>query len=204
MNWVKLFFAWFVATVTWAVLALTAAFYGWWIEEVADRESYEQFFDWAQKEIDTKISGTSALILIEDGLIVRRFYKGGVDKDTLFPTASFSKWITALAVMSLVEKDLVDLDSPVSSYLTRWQLPGSEFDNKGVTVRRLLSHTAGLTDGLGFGDYHSGEVLPSTVAELSNPRASNKEDVTIMVGREPGSEFLYSGGGYLILQLLVE
>ena len=204
MNWVKLFFAWFVATVAWAVLALTAAFYGWWIEEVADRESHEQFFDWAQKEIDTKISGTSALILIEDGLIVRRFYKGGVDKDTLFPTASFSKWITALAVMSLVEKDLVDLDSPVSSYLTRWQLPGSEFDNKGVTVRRLLSHTAGLTDGLGFGDYHSGEVLPSTVAELSNPRASNKEDVTIMVGREPGSEFLYSGGGYLILQLLVE
>lgn len=144
------------------------------------------------------------MILIEDGLIVRRFYKGGVDKDTLFPTASFSKWITALAVMSLVEKDLVDLDSPVSSYLTRWQLPGSEFDNKGVTVRRLLSHTAGLTDRLGFGDYHSGEVLPSTVAELSNPRASNKEDVTIMVGREPGSEFLYSGGGYLILQLLVE
>ena len=142
------------------------------------------------------------MILIEDGLIVRRFYKGGVDKDTLFPTASFSKWITALAVMSLVEKDLVDLDSPVSSYLTRWQLPNSEFDNKGVTVRRLLSHTAGLTDGLGFGDYHSGEVLPSTVAELSNPRASNKEDVTIMVGREPGSEFLYSGGGYLILQLL--
>ncbi len=204
MNWIKLFFAWFVATVIWAVLALTAAFYGWWIEEVADRESHEQFFDWAQKEIDTKISGTSALILIEDGLIVRRFYKGGVDKDTLFPTASFSKWITALAVMSLVEKDLVDLDSPVSSYLTRWQLPGSEFDNKGVTVRRLLSHTAGLTDRLGFGDYHSGEVLPSTVAELSNPRASNKEDVTIMVGREPGSEFLYSGGGYLILQLLVE
>ena len=204
MNWVKLFFAWFVATVIWAVLALTAAFYGWWIEEVADRESHEQFFDWAQKEIDTKISGTSALILIEDGLIVRRFYKGGVDKDTLFPTASFSKWITALAVMSLVEEDLVDLDSPVSSYLTRWQLPSSEFDNKGVTVRRLLSHTAGLTDGLGFGDYHSGEVLPSTVAELSNPRASNKEDVTIMVGREPGSEFLYSGGGYLILQLLVE
>ncbi len=64
MNWIKLFFAWFVATVIWAVLALTAAFYGWWIEEVADRESHEQFFDWAQKEIDTKISGTSALILI--------------------------------------------------------------------------------------------------------------------------------------------
>ena len=54
MNWIKLFFAWVFATVICAVLALTAAFYGWWVEEVADRENYDQFFDWAQKEIDTK------------------------------------------------------------------------------------------------------------------------------------------------------
>ena len=118
-------------------------------------ENYDQFFDWARKEIDTKNSGASALILIEDGRVVRQFYKGGVDKDTLFPTASLSKWITALAVMSLVEKSLVHLDAPISDYLTRWQLPNSGFDNNGVTVRRLLSHTAGLTDGLGFGDYQS-------------------------------------------------
>ena len=104
LNWIKLFFAWLVATVICAVLASTAAFYGWWIEEVADRENYEQFFDWDQKEIDTKNSGASALILIEDGRVVRQFYKGGVDKDILFPAASLSKWITALAVMSLVEK----------------------------------------------------------------------------------------------------
>ena len=204
LNWIKLFFAWVFASVICAVLSLTAAFYGWWVEEVADRENYDQFFDWAQKEIDTKTSGASALILIEDGRVVRQFYKGGVDKDTLFPTASLSKWITALAVMSLVEKSLVHLDAPISDYLTRWQLPNSEFDNNGVTVRRLLSHTAGLTDGLGFGDYQSDEVLPSTEAELNNPRASNKADVKIIVGREPGGEFLYSGGGYLILQLLVE
>ena len=178
-------------------------FHGWWIEEVADRENYDQFFDWARKK-STQKQWRLALILIEDGRVVRQFYKGGVDKDTLFPTASLSKWITALAVMSLVEKSLVHLDAPISDYLTRWQLPNSEFDNNGVTVRRLLSHTAGLTDGLGFGDYQSDEVLPSTEAELNNPRASNKADVKIIVGREPGGEFLYSGGGYLILQLLVE
>ena len=68
-----------------------AAFYGWWMEDVAERGNYEEFFDWAVNEIDTKNNGTAALMLIEDGVIVRRFFKGDVDEDTLFPTASFSK-----------------------------------------------------------------------------------------------------------------
>ena len=156
------------------------------------------------KEIDSKNSGTAALVLIEDGLVVHRFFANGLDEQTLFATASFSKWITALAVMSLVEQNKVDLDAPVSNYLSRWRLPDSEFDNDEVAIRRLLSHTAGLTDGLGFGDYLSSELLPSLEEELSNPRASRGTEVTITVGREPGSEFLYSGGGYLLLQLLVE
>jgi CubicO group peptidase (beta-lactamase class C family) len=52
--------------------------------------------------------------------------------------------------MKLVELGKINLDSPVSKYLNRWQLPLSEFDNEQVTVRRLLSHSAGLTDGLGY------------------------------------------------------
>tara|TARA_B100000676_G_scaffold256234_1_gene263454 strand:- start:77 stop:1441 length:1365 start_codon:yes stop_codon:yes gene_type:complete len=200
----KRFFKYLFAMAAWSVFAFGAAFYGWWMDEVADRGNYEGFFDWAVTEIEGKSAGTVSLMLIEDGAVVRRFFKGGVDEDTLFPTASFSKWITALVVMSLVEENRLDLDAPVSQYLSRWQLPSSEFDNDRVTIRRLLSHTAGLTDGLGFGDYESGEILPSIEDELSNPRASGGSEVKIVVGREPGSEFLYSGGGYLILQLLVE
>jgi CubicO group peptidase (beta-lactamase class C family) len=143
-------------------------------------------------------------VLIEDGAFVHRFFSDEVDENTLFATASFSKWITALAVMTLVEQNKVDLDAPLSNYLSRWQLPDSEFDNDEVTIRRLLSHTAGLTDGLGFGDYLSNEPLPSLEEELSNPRASGGREAKITVGREPGSEFLYSGGGHLLLQLVVE
>ncbi len=106
--------------------------------------------------------------------------------------------------MSLVEKSQLDLDLPVSDYLSRWQLPDSKFDNQKVTIRRLLSHTAGLTDGLGFGDYGADEVIPATELELRQPRASSGEQVLVAVGKEPGAEFQYSGGGYLILQLLVE
>lgn len=52
--------------------------------------------------------------------------------------------------MKLVELGKINLDTPVTKYLTRWQLPQSEFSNEEVTVRKLLSHTAGLTDGLGY------------------------------------------------------
>ena len=204
LGYLKLFFVWLVAAAVWSIFAFTMAFYGWWMASVAERGNHSEFFGWAVTEINSKNSGTAALVLIEDGAVVHRFFSDEVDENTLFATASFSKWITALAVMTLVEQNKVDLDAPLSNYLSRWQLPDSEFDNDEVTIRRLLSHTAGLTDGLGFGDYLSSEPLPSLEEELSNPRASGGREVKITVGREPGSEFLYSGGGYLLLQLVVE
>ena len=171
---------------------------------MAEQGDYAEFYAWAVSEIEANNRGTTAFVLIEEGRVVNRYFASGIDEETLFPTASFSKWITALSVLSLVERQQLDLDVPVADYLSRWQLPYSQFDNTKVTVRRLLSHTAGLTDGLGFGDYEGSEALPSIEEELQNPRASNGAKVEVAVGTEPGSEFLYSGGGYLILQLLVE
>ena len=71
--------------------------------------------------------------------------------------------------MTLVEAGKLDLDAPVSTYLTRWSLPTSEFDNSGVTVRRLLSHTAGLTDGLGYGGFAPGQLVQPIEASLTQP-----------------------------------
>ena len=92
----------------------------------------------------------------------------------------------------------------VADYLKRWQLPDTGFDNRAVTVRRLLSHTGGLTDALGFGDYAADEAVPDLVASLKQPRGSDDESPVIAVGLEPGSEWAYSGGSYLVLELLVE
>jgi CubicO group peptidase (beta-lactamase class C family) len=151
--------------------------------------------------------GNVALVLIEDGKVYEEYFNSvsqEIDRDTLFPAASMSKWIAALGVMNLVQAGDIDLDVPISTYLTRWQLPPSEFDHDGVTVRSLLSHMSGLADGLGFGDYEPDEVLPSLEASLQHPRASSGLDVQIALGRAPGSEWDYSGGGYLILQLIIE
>ena len=105
--------------------ACVLAFYGWWLDAVAERDSHQAFFEWAVKEVDANNQGAAALVLIEDGVVVQRFFKGDVGEDTLFLTASFSKWVAALTVMSLVEQNRIDLDAPVSRYLTRWQLPNS-------------------------------------------------------------------------------
>lgn len=71
-------------------------------------------------------------------------------------------------------------------------------------MRRLLSHTAGLTDGLGYAGFAPGETVPSLVETLKRPDADPGVNGTIAVGYEPGSEWRYSGGGYAILQLLIE
>ncbi len=150
----------------------------------------------------------TALILIERGAIHGEYYSASadsIDRNTVFATASLSKWITAHAVMRLVEQGKLDLDRPIESYLTRWHLPASSFSSRDVTARRLLSHTAGLTDGLGFGDYRSDEALPTLEQSLTAPRASTGRPASpITVGVEPGTQFRYSGGGYLLLELLVE
>jgi CubicO group peptidase (beta-lactamase class C family) len=177
--------------------------FGWWLTPVVEAGDTTAFSSWAIAKTEQENPGASAFVLIENGQAVHPYYSAGVDADTLFPAASMSKFFAGLAVMALVDEGKLDLDEPVSNYLTRWQLPESQFDHNQVTVRRLLSHTSGLTDGLGFGDYLADEELPTLEASLSNPRASSNEPVHIQVGQAPG-EFLYSGGGYLILELVVE
>lgn len=196
-----------IAIGAWCALAVFGGLYGWWMKPIVEKGDHQAFFAEAAQIIDDKNAGNAAFILIHDGDVVGEYYAPAgreVNAQTVFPTSSFSKWITAFGVMKLVDEGKISLDEPVSSYLTRWSLPDGAYDENAVTVRRLLSHMGGLTDGLGFGDYEPGETIPSLEETLSNPRASSGRDVTIEIGAEPGEEFAYSGGGYLILQLLIE
>lgn len=189
----------------WSAIAVMLALYGWWMSPVVARGDDQAFYQWASETLRTENRGSAAMVVLKQGRVFAEHYQpqATINNATLFPSASFSKLITALGIMRLHEQGQIDLDAPASRYLENWQLPASEFDHDKVTVRRLLSHTAGLTDGLGFGDYSADEVVPDTVATLRDPRASSGDKV-IEVGIEPGSEYRYSGGGYLILQLLIE
>ena len=196
-----------VGMLGWAAVVGYGVLAGWWHRGLAGAGDTPSFLNAAQTMVSSEPHGDVAVALITKGQLSGEFYTGAagaVNRDTVFPVASMSKWVTAVGVMQLVREGKIDLDAPVARYLTRWTLPAGQFDTSGVTTRRLLSHTAGLTDGLGFGDYRLDERLPTLEESLRAPRASSGQPTSINVGYEPGSRWQYSGGGYLVLQLLVE
>jgi len=197
-----------LALTSWTALVVTGTLDGWWRRPLAPFGDITAFRAAAVAEIDKKHKGNVAFVFIENGRVFATHFASigkPVDGDSRFQVASMSKWITAWGVMTLVEDGKLDLDKPVSVYLKRWKLPPSKFNNNGVTVRRLLSHTAGLTDGLGYAGFNPDVPVQSLEDSLTRAAdASAGHDGRVRVGVEPGTEFLYSGGGYTLLQLIVE
>lgn len=164
--------------------------------------------------VASKSVGAAALVLLQDGEIVAEHGFGlasaetrqPVDpEETLFQVASVSKAVTAWGVMNLVEEGKLGLDDPVAPHLKRWQLRGDEPFRSKVTVRHLLSHTAGLDDGFGYGGFGPGESVQTLEESLSLTKDSTVgEPRGVRVAWEPGIAMAYSGAGYAILQLLVE
>jgi CubicO group peptidase (beta-lactamase class C family) len=121
--------------------------------------------------------------------------------DTLFQAASISKPLSALAVLRLVQDGKLALDEDVNVKLTRWKLPENEFTKvEKVTLRRLLTHSAGTTVS-GFPGYESTVAVPTTLQVLNGEKPANT--LPIRVDVEPGRMMRYSGGGFTIMQLLV-
>jgi CubicO group peptidase (beta-lactamase class C family) len=121
--------------------------------------------------------------------------------DTRFQAASISKPVTALAVLKLVEQGKLSLDDNVSERLTSWHIPDSPLaKDHPVTLRRLLSHTAGLTVH-GFAGYSADAPCPSLLQVLDGAPPANSRPIRLDV--KPGYMLRYSGGGYCVLQQLI-
>jgi CubicO group peptidase (beta-lactamase class C family) len=149
----------------------------------------------------------AAIALVRDG---KTAWAGGYGKadpargtpvgpDTVFQVGSISKPVTAWGVLRLVNKGLLDLDAPVESYLTRWRLPASPYDTDGITIRRLLTHSAGLTLH-GYKGTLPTDPLPSLEESLDGKGKAE----AVAIAMKPGSRYRYSGGGYTIVQLVIE
>ncbi len=127
--------------------------------------------------------------------------KEPVTPETLFQAASISKSLTAMVVLRLVEQGKLDLDSDVNKRLVSWKVPENEFTkDQKVTVRRLLAHTAGISNP-GFLGYPIDKPLPTLRQILEGEKPANSNPIRVEL--KPGIKFLYSGGGYVILRQLV-
>lgn len=123
-----------------------------------------------------------------------------VTETTLFQAASISKPMFALAVMRLVQEGKLDLDEDVNRYLTSWKVPPNGSWQPRITLRQILSHSAGLTVH-GFPGYRTTEELPSVIDVLNGQPPANTPRIEVNI--LPGIQSRYSGGGTTLAGQLV-
>ncbi len=120
-----------------------------------------------------------------------------IDTQTLFQACSMSKAVTAVAALRLVEQGRLDLDADINTFLASWKLRPQRSWQPHVTLRQLLSHTAG-TSPAWYPGYHRDQDIPTLHEILDEKQPSNTPGVRVIT--LPGIRFRYSGGGYCVVQ----
>ncbi len=154
------------------------------------------------------ITGLSLAIINHGRIIKAQGYgftdsstKSPVTTSTLFQAGSISKSVAALAALHLIEQGRLSLDEDVNVKLHTWKVPENEFTkDKKVTLRGILSHSAGLTVH-GFPGYALDASVPTLVQVLDGAKPANTP--AIRVDFAPGSKRRYAGGGYTVMQQLM-
>lgn len=136
-----------------------------------------------------------------EGFGVTRLGGPPVTAETLFQAGSISKPVAAMAALHLVEQGKLALDSDVNAALTSWKIPPSAAaPGAVVTLRELLSHTAGLTVH-GFPGYAATAPIPTLVQILNGEKPANTDPIRLEA--PPATRWKYSGGGYTVMQQLL-
>lgn len=151
-----------------------------------------------------------SVAIVRDGRIDAIWSRGLADASTGYPVTphtyfqvgELSASVAAYAAMRLVQDDRLSLDADVNDRLTRWQVPPNDFTVvEKVTLRRLLSHTAGMSVR-SFDGYARGDERPSLVQLLDGAPPATSPPVRVVA--TPGSVLAPSAGGFAVVQLLLE
>lgn len=184
-------------------------------EQIKAREGYKQLKNISEKEMLEKINiglkkmkdddeFSGAVLIAKDGNPILNEAVGDASKsyqiknktDTKFNIASVGKIFTGLAVMQLAEQGKLSYDDKVDKYVgAEWLNP--EIASK-IQVRHLLTHTSGLGDY--FKDAYAQNDIPA-FRSLSDYKTLLADDELAF---EPGTRFLYSNSGMLILGVIIE
>ena len=124
-----------------------------------------------------------------------------VDEHTLFQVGSTSKPFTAIAIMQLVEQGLLQLDTPLASYLPQFSMLPSFVDGSGdyteITPRMLLSNTSGIMQDYLRGFFQTGDMVYHGVMNDLLPRLASRE-----MNFDAGTQFMYANLGWTVLGIL--
>ena len=131
----------YLSTIVFTLLALNLS-----VSSLVSAQS-DEVDEYIQSEMKKRQIPGLALVVIRGGEVIKMKGYGfanlehdvPVTPDTVFELASVTKQFTAAAIMVLVEEDKIKLEDSISQYL-----PDSPEHWKGITVRHLLTHTAGL------------------------------------------------------------
>ncbi len=132
------------------------------------------------------------------GFGVRDRAGAAVNAETMFQAGSISKPVSAMAALRLVQEGKLALDANINQYLTSWKFPSDPAaGGQPITLRELLTHTAGITVH-GFPGYGRTDAVPTLVQVLNGEKPANTPAIR---SEQPAmKEWKYSGGGYTVMQ----
>ena len=113
-----------------------------------------------------------------------------IDSTTPMLSASISKTFVATAILQLQEKGLLNISDSIVKYLPQFRMRGDDY--KVITIRQLLNHTSGLSEGSNY----SWDKKKNKGKDIENFVLSLKKKSLLFI---PGERFGYSNTGYVIL-----
>ncbi len=128
--------------------------------------------------------------------------KRSANTNTLYQVASITKSVTGLGIMKLVQEGRLSLTKDIRTYLKTWTFPDNKLSaGKAITLKNLLSHTAGLNVH-GFIGYSFTDSLPTINQILNGEKPANNEPILPVY--RVNEHFEYSGGGYTIIRKILD
>lgn len=165
--------------------------------------SFNQKIESITSDKSTRIASMQYAVSEEDNIILSgssgysdRDKSIKADNNSMYGVGSISKLYTATAVMQLVEKGLVDLDMPVTTYIPDFKMKDEEY--KKITVRMLLNHTAGIQGTT------QRNVIVREINDTNGYDQFLKDLSEQGLKAHPGENPSYSNDGFTLAQLLVE
>jgi len=156
-----------------------------------------------------KIPGLSIAVFDKGRIIWTRGYgyrnlasKQKVDANTVFQAASLSKPLTSVAMFNLAERQMIQPDQDINQQLHSWKVPDNAFTKEHkVTPEGIVCHMAGFNVH-GFAGYRHRDTIPTLLQILNGEKPANSPPIRVV--EVPGIKESYSGGGFEVLQQLLQ